>query len=211
MRPRYITLLAAAVATLVAITVGARPNLSPVQARVAVREARATSRAVPPTPIAVRSLSDAIAFMNARDPEFRAHSGLTRAAIAQTRTIYTFGSGLPNFARDLSAYRTPLANGGFCISFANATSCTDRPPTHAEPVIGLGIDIDVERAGEPFVLVGIKAPDVTSVTYSCGGQTYPATITGDTVTFVAPSNALRADDCVTNASLRSGEVVSVGV
>jgi hypothetical protein len=52
---------------------------------------------------------------------------------------------------------------------------------------------------------------VRSVTYTCGDRTYPATIAGDIVTFIAPSSSLRADDCTENAALASGKVVSKGV
>jgi hypothetical protein len=193
MRPKSLAILGAGAAIAVAAAVIAGSTNAEIRTRVGVVPARAASNMPPSASITIRSLDDAIGFLNARDPEFQA------------------GAGLTNFARGLSAYKTPLANGGFCISFANATSCTKQPPTHTEPVIGLGIDIDAERSGEPFVLIGIKAPDVVSVTYTCAGQTYPATLDGDVVAFVAPSATLRADDCVANAAFRSGDVVSVRV
>jgi phage protein D len=57
-------------------------------------------------------------------------------------------------------------------------------------------------------VIGTKAADVRSVTYTCGGRTYPATISGDVVTFVAQSSSLRADDCTENVTLAGGAVVS---
>lgn len=211
MRPKSLAILGAGAAIAVAAAVIAGSTNAEIRTRVGVVPARAASNMPPSASITIRSLDDAIGFLNARDPEFQAGAGLSRAAIVRTAPILAFGDGLTNFARGLSAYKTPLANGGFCISFANATSCTKQPPTHTEPVIGLGIDIDAERSGEPFVLIGIKAPDVVSVTYTCAGQTYPATLDGDVVAFVAPSATLRADDCVANAAFRSGDVVSVRV
>ena len=77
--------------------------------------------------------------------------------------------------------------------------------------MGLGLDPDAERSGEPFVLISIKAPAVQTVTYTCGGRTYSATISGDVVTFIAPSSSLRADDCTENVTLASGKIVSKGV
>ena len=68
--------------------------------------------------------------------------------------------------------------------------------------------MDAERAGEPFVLVSVKAPDVRSVTYTCAGAAYSATISGDVVAFVAPTSALRADDCTENVTLAGGRVIS---
>jgi hypothetical protein len=49
---------------------------------------------------------------------------------------------------------------------------------------------------------------VRSVTYTCAGRSYPATISGDVVTFIAPSSSLRADDCTENTTLAGGKVVS---
>ena len=77
--------------------------------------------------------------------------------------------------------------------------------------MALALDPDAERMGEPFVVIGIMAPNVRSVTYTCEGRTYPATISGDVVTFIAPSSSLRADDCTENVTLASGKVVSKGV
>jgi hypothetical protein len=172
----------------------------------AVAPAHAATAITADVPIKIRSAADARALV-ARAP-FASDLGLTADDVAATRAIYRFDSSAAGFAAGLSAYRTPLANGGFCISFAAATSCTRTPPTPSEPVIGIGFDPDVERAGEPFVLVGITAPEVRSVTYTCGDNTYPSTETADVVVFVAPSPSLRADDCTENATLANGVVVS---
>ena len=74
--------------------------------------------------------------------------------------------------------------------------------------MGLGLDPDAERSGEPFVLISIKAPSVQTVTYTCGGRTYPATISDDVVAFISPSSSLSAGDCVENVTLAGGKVVS---
>jgi hypothetical protein len=159
--------------------------------------------------IKVRTLDDAKAILSRAST--RLNVGLTQAEIASTRSIYHFPSTVGSYAAGLDVYRAPLANGGDCIAFAAAVGCTRIPPNDAEPLMGLGLDPDAERAGEPFVLISIKAPDVRSVTYTCGGRTYPAPIAGDVVTFIAPSSSLRADDCTENATLASGKVVSKGV
>jgi hypothetical protein len=154
----------------------------------------------------VRSTEDARAlFMRAST---RMGVGLTAADVAATERIYRFADGIGNFAAGLGVYRAPLPNGGFCLAFASAVGCTHVPPSGAEPLIGVGLDPDAERAGEPFVLISLKAPEVRSVTYTCGGKTYAATIAGAVVTFVAPSSSVRADDCTENATLASGKVVS---
>jgi hypothetical protein len=154
----------------------------------------------------IRTLDDAKAVLSRASK--RMDVGLTDAEIASTRPIYHFPSTGGGYAAGLDAYRAPLANGGYCIAFAAAVGCTRTPPSDTEPLIGLGLDPDAERAGQPFVLIGVKAPNVLSVTYTCAGRSYPARISGDVVTFVAPSPSLRADDCTQNATLASGKVVS---
>jgi hypothetical protein len=132
---------------------------------------------------------------------------LTDSDIAATRSIFHFPSTASSYAAGLDAYRAPLAGGGDCIAFASAVGCTRTPPNDAEPVMALVLDPDAERTGEPFVLIGTKAPDVRSVTYTCGGRSYPATISGDVVTFISPSSSLRADDCTENVTLAGGKVI----
>jgi hypothetical protein len=156
--------------------------------------------------IKVRTLDDAKAFLSRAST--RLDVGLTRSEIAATRSIYHFPSGAGSFAAGLDVYRAPLAGGGDCIAFAAAVGCTRTPANDAEPLMGLGLDPDAERSGEPFVLISIAAPDVRSVTYTCGGRTYPATIAGDVVTFIAPSSSLRADDCTENVTLPGGRIIS---
>jgi hypothetical protein len=156
--------------------------------------------------IKVRTLDDAKAILSRAST--RLNVGLTHAEIASTRSIYHFPSTIGSYAAGLDAYQAPLANGGDCIAFAAAVGCTRTAPNDAEPIMALVLDPDAERAGEPFVMIGTKAPDVRSVTYTCGGRTYPATITGDVVTFIAPSSSLRADDGTENATLANGKVVS---
>jgi hypothetical protein len=156
--------------------------------------------------IKIHTLDDAKALLSRAST--RLQVGLTDNAIAATRPIYHFPSTTGGYAAGLDAYRVPLANGGYCIAFAAAVGCTRTAPNDAEPVMALTLDPDAERSGEPFVLIGTKAPDVRSVTYTCGGRTYPATISGDVVAFVAPSSSLGADDCTENVTLAGGKVVS---
>ena len=173
-----------------------------------VRSARGAGGAPIGATIKVRTLDDAKAILSRAST--RLNVGLTDGEIATTRSIYHFPSTVGSYAAGLDAYRAPLPNGGYCIAFAAAVGCARIPPNDAEPVMALILDPDAERAGEPFVVIGTKAPDVRSVTYTCGGRTYPATIAGDVVTFIAPSSSLRADDCTENATLASGKVVSKG-
>jgi hypothetical protein len=179
---------------------------SPAHRALAVREARGAGGAPIGATVEIRSLADAKAvFARA---SIRGDIGLTDSEIAATRSIYHFGAAGGSYAADLQAYRAPLANGGYCIAFAAAVGCTRTPPNDAEPLIGLGLDPDAERSGEPFVLISIKAPNVRTVTYTCGGRSYPAVISGDVVTFISPSSSFRADDCTENVTLADGKVVS---
>jgi hypothetical protein len=127
------------------------------------------SRAAPTSPIRLRSTDDAKALLSRAS--LRRSVGLTDAEIAATQPIYRFDERAGNFTAGLSAYRTSLANGGFCVSFAGAVGCTRVPPSAAEPLMGVGLDPDAERGGEPFVLISLAAPEVRSVTYTCAGTT----------------------------------------
>lgn len=172
--------------------------------RGATSAARVTG--LPGTPAKIRSTADAVAALTAL--EARSHVGLTASDIAKTDLIYRFGSARADFTTGLGVYRTPFEATGFCLTFAAGTSCTRVPPSRSEPLIGLALDLDAERAGEPFVVVSVTAPGVTSVTYTCADATYPATLSGGVAAFVAPSSDLRADDCVGNARFADGHVVS---
>jgi hypothetical protein len=156
--------------------------------------------------IKVRTLDDAKALLSRAST--RLNVGLTVSEIAATRSIYHFPSGAGSYAAGLDAYRVSLADGGDCIAFASAVGCTRTPPNDAEPVMALVLDPDAERTGEPFVVIGSKAPDVRAVSYTCGGRAYPATISGDVVAFISPSSSFRADDCTENVTLAGGKVVS---
>jgi hypothetical protein len=189
--------------TVVAVVLYARPGGS------SVRTAHGAGGAPIGATIKVRTLADAKAILSRAST--RLDVGLTAGEIAATRSIYHFPSTVGSYAVGLDVYRAPLAKGGHCIAFAAAVGCTRTPPNDAEPVMDLVLDPDAERAGEPFIVVGTKAPDVRSVTYTCAGRTYPATISGDVVTFIAPSSSLSADDCTQNVTLAGGKVVSKGV
>jgi len=169
MRPFALVTIAVCVAGAVAVLAVAHSHASRVDRAVAVPPAYARE-AAPKASIEVRSTDDAKALL-AR-ASIRASVGLTDAEIAVTEPIYRFASGTGNFTAGLGVYRAPLANGGFCLAFASAVGCTRVPPTAAEPLIGLGVDPDAERGGEPFVLIGLREPQVRAVTYTCGGQTY---------------------------------------
>jgi hypothetical protein len=203
---RLVAFTATGFAVALAAIVLPRLGGSPAHRALAVGAARGAGGAPIGATIKIRSLADAKSLL-AR-ASIRMEVGLTDSEIAATRSIYRFGAAGGSYAAGLDAYRAPLANGGYCIAFAAAVGCTRTPPNDAEPLIGLSLDPDAERSGEPFVLVAIKAPNVRSVTYTCGGPSYPAAIAGDVVTFVAPSSSLRADDCTENVILAGGKVVS---
>jgi hypothetical protein len=168
--------------------------------------ARLGARMTPHVPLTIRSAADARASV-ARSP-FAAELGLTAEELADTSELYRFDGRADGFTAGLSAYSTPLARGGFCIAFAVGVSCSRTPPTAAEPLIGIALDPDAERAGEPFVVISIAAPGVRSVTYTCAGSTYPAKLADGVVVFISPSSSLRADDCTGNTTFASGAIVS---
>jgi hypothetical protein len=179
---------------------------SPVHRAVGARAAHGAGGVPIGATIKIRTLADAKSVLSRAS--VRTDVGLSDGEIAATTSIYRFGAASGSYAAGLDVYRAPLANGGSCIAFTAAVACTRTPPNDTEPLIGLGLDPDAERAGEPFVLISIKAPKVRMVTYTCGGRLYPATISGDVVTFIAPSSSLRADDCTENVTLAGGKVVS---
>jgi len=201
-------LLAGAVAAVTSAVVIARPGVSRVQGAVGVKPAGAGATNGPVVPEMIGSASEAIAALTTL--EARSNVGLVQADIAATHAIHRFGA-TGTYAAGLSVYRTAFKGVGFCLTFAVATNCTRVPPSASEPLIGMALDPDAERTGEPFVLVSVKARGVRAVTYTCGGTTYPATISADVVTFTAPSSSLRADDCTQNVTLASEKVVSKGV
>jgi hypothetical protein len=164
------------------------------------------ARLTPHVPVTIRSAADARASVS--HAPFAADLGLTPEELAATRELYRFDDHAKGFTAGLSAYSTPLAHGGFCISFAAGVSCSRTPPTAAEPLIGIAFDPDAERAGEPFVVISIAAPGVRTVTYTCAGSTYPATLADGVAVFISPSSSLRADDCTGNATFANGAVVS---
>src|SRR5205085_468225 len=126
-----IIIVAAAVAV-VAVATASRPARARIDSVVAVAPAHAARTVTADVPIKIRSAADAGALVS-RAP-FASDLGLSPDDVAATRAIYRFDSGTAGFAEGLSAYRTPLARGGFCISFAAGTSCTRTPPTPSEPV-----------------------------------------------------------------------------
>jgi hypothetical protein len=171
-----------------------------------VREPPAAIPAARHIQIVIQTLADARASVT--HAPFAADLGVTPEEVAATREIYRFADDDPNFAAGLSAYLTPLAHDGFCIAFAAGVSCSRKPPNAAEPLLGMALDPDAERMGEPFVVISVTAPGVRAVTYTCDGATYPAKLVDGVAAFVSPSASFRADDCVGNATLASGAVIS---
>lgn len=191
-----------------AVRVGAPPanELMASPAR-ASKAARAVSAREARIPIEIRDRADAIAWLNRHDSH-ELESLLTADGIAGTREVYRFDSSLPGFPAGLPVYATPLAGGGECLLLGAGMWCTETGPTPKVPVVGGGLDVDGERSGDPFAIVGRKLPEVQSVTYTCGGTTYPAEIVGSLVVFVGPpSGAFRFDDCTQRATLANGEVL----
>ena len=115
MRPKSLAILGAGAAIAVAAAVIAGSTNAEIRTRVGVVPARAASNMPPSASITIRSLDDAIGFLNARDPEYQAGAGLSRAAIVRTAPILVFGDGLTNFARisDASIFQltTPFLFG----------------------------------------------------------------------------------------------------
>jgi hypothetical protein len=207
MRRAFFLALAVLVAGAAVVTlVVASRAMHAVGSAAAAPAARLSARTTPNVPRTIRSAADARASV-ARAP-FAAELRLTPEELAATHELYRFGDRPAGFTTGLSAYSTPLANGGFCISFAAGVSCSRTPPTAAEPLIGMAFDPDAERAGEPFVVISLAAPGVRSVTYTCAGSTYPAELTDGVAVFISPSSSLRADDCTGNATFANGAVVS---
>ena len=192
-----------AAATIVLATRGTGADVG---AAAAARRSRAAPAPPPRVTIAIHNVADARAAVS-RAP-FAVDVGATPAEVAATRELYRFDDGASNFTAGLSAYWTPLGRGGFCISFAAGVSCSRTPPTAVEPLVGMSLDPDAERAGEPFVIISMTAPGVRSVTYTCAGTTYPAILGGSLAVFVSPGSRMTADDCTGNATLANGTVVS---
>jgi hypothetical protein len=188
------------------IVVATRATGGGVSDAAAARPSRDAPALPPRVTIAIHDAADARAAV-ARAP-FAADLGVTPEEVASTRELYRFDDTAPNFTAGLSAYWTPLAHGGFCISFAAGVSCSRTRPSTAEPLMGIGLDPDAERSGEPFVVISMTAPGVRSVSYTCAGATYPATFSDGVAVFVSPSSSLRADDCTGNAIFANGAVVS---
>lgn len=203
-RSRLLGLIACFAAAGFAVVL-ARSGLPRIQGPIAVEGADARAAEAPGVPSPIRSTDEAVAALTSL--EARSHVGLTQSDIASTSPVYRFGTRTGAFTAGLSVYRTPFESG-FCLTFASATSCTRVLPSAPEPLIGLALDVDAERAGEPFVVISVKAPNVRSVTYTCAGTTYPATISGDVVAFVSPKSTLRADDCTESVTLAGGRILS---
>jgi hypothetical protein len=177
-----------------------------VQSAKGAQPSRAMGRADVEPPL--NTTAAVIASLEAAVPSFRSDAGMTAADIAATRPIFTFDSSLASFAAGLSVFETPLANGGYCLTFAHPTACTRVAPSMQEPLIGLGYDPDAERAGQPFVIVSIRQPEVQSVSYLCAGESYPAQISGDVVWLIGPSPSRSLEDCSEQVTFNDGHTVT---
>jgi len=209
MKPLLASMLVAA-AVVLAVVAGPvsrsiREHAGVTEAGARTARGNAATRGVASGPIA--SLSDAIAYLDSLNSQFKANTGLDAAEIAATRPFYTFGANTGSYAAGLAAYKTPLANGGFCVIFGGGASCTQHPPNATDPVLAMTVDPDQESSGEPFVVIGVTSTSVASVAYECAGTSYPATLNDRTIAFVAPSGSLDASKCLEKITLDDGTTV----
>lgn len=156
------------------------------------------------------STAAVVAKLQAMAPSFQSESGLTSTEISSTQPISTLNNPAAASLNGLSAYETNLANGGFCLTFAAPTACSQTGATLQDPIVGLSFDPDSETSGQPFVAVGIRQPSVTAVTYSCGGASYEGEISGSVVWFVGPAN-LSFEDCTQEVAFADGHTLTTAL
>lgn len=148
------------------------------------------------------------ASLAAQNPASLAEFGLTPAAIASTRAVYTFPAGTPSFA-GVSVYQVSRPGRGSCLYLLDSGSCTARAAalgagSDALPVQVSVTDFDGPTGPVPVALVGDVAPEVIGVSLACAGTSYEATLSGRLVTWIAPSAAIGANDCTLRATLAGG-------
>jgi hypothetical protein len=174
-------------------------------------EVALNANASQPTANYVRSTAAALTALETANAHFRNANGLTSAVIATTQEAFTFPAAAHGWQAGLGVYETRLPNGGFCLTFAVSSTCSHTGPSGDEPLIGIGFDPLGERSGEPFAIISVKAPTVRSVSYSCAGTSYPATITGQFVSFVSPSASISLDGCSEQVTFADGHTLTKNV
>jgi hypothetical protein len=158
------------------------------------------------------NVAEARASIDAQQPESKAELGLTPAAIAATRSIYTFPATTPVFG-GISIYEVPRPGRGSCIYLLDSAGCSanaaaiDKPGEALPVQVGV-TDFDGPTGAIPIVLAGEVAAQVKAVTMTCFGTTYKATIAGRVVAWVATTADIGAADCVLRATLTNGRVFS---
>ena len=134
--------------------------------------------------------------------------GPTADALASTHSVLHFpGNAAPSVA-GLDVYATSLPGGGPCVAYGGAAACSKTNPDQSTPVLGLTYDQDSDTSGVPFVMVGLIAPSVKAVTFTCDGQTIDGTISHNLVTFTAPSPSIPAEQCSQTVTFANGTTSS---
>ncbi len=167
-----------------------------------------TRTTLPPPSLGWRSVAEAQASLAGMSVETRSQLDLTPAVIATTQAVYTFSASSGSFA-GLTVYGVDRGNAGSCYFLLGNGDCWAHAPAIGAPGQALPVqvstsDFDGPKGLLPVVLFGHVAPEVTSVTLSCGAGSYSASLSGDTVTWVAPDASLKASDCTLNAAISNG-------
>jgi hypothetical protein len=208
MRRKQFFLAAVTLLALAVLFAAGRAGSRSIRSALGVGTASGTPMVAPPARPPVATAADAEQALRATDRQFIADVGLTESDIATTHAIYTFDSRLGNFAAGMSVFKTSLRGGGYCLTFVRPTACTHVYPSATEPLIGIGYDPDGERSGQPFVVISLRNPSVKAVSYVCAGSTYPAAISGDVVTLIAPSSTISLNDCSEQVTFANGQVLT---
>jgi hypothetical protein len=176
----------------------------------ATKSAKADTSALDPT--GWRSIPEAQATLAAKSDETKSQLGLTSDVIATTSAIYTFPDSAGPFA-GLIIYGVSRADGSDCYFLLGDGDCwADAPALDASrkalPVeVGVS-DFDGPSGALPIVLFGHVAAQVKSVELNCNGSNYAASITGDIVTWIAPTSSIGPADCTLTAALPDGRTFS---
>ena len=176
----------------------------------ASKSARANSNALDPT--GWRTVTEAQATLAAKSDQTKADLGLTPGVIASTQAIYTFADSTGPFA-GLTIYGVTRGNSGGCYFLIGDGDCWAHAPVADAPGQALPVqagisDFDGPTGPLPIVLFGHVAPQVKTVDLNCSGSSYPASISGDIVTWIAPNSTIGPADCTLTATLAGGRVFS---
>lgn len=138
----------------------------------------------------------------------RAQLGLSAVSIADARLAFTFPGTTPHFA-GISVYEVRRPGRGSCLFLLDSGGCSANDPAiraaDALPVQLKVADFDGPTGGLPIVAYGQVAPQVASVTITCFGTPYEATVAKGVVTWVAPTAAIGPRDCALEAAVTGGE------